>query len=286
MEWRSYDPGTDRDDAHRTLRNLLEQGPVPYTVHPGEWDWSTFHADPRFRFDQLIGDAAVAEIAVEHRIVATFGGTATDAMEVGERYFGDAEFIIGYVSERDATRIEELRARGFSPDGDPEPIFERPTAGGVAGATAPDGFVVRTLLGEHEHVGRAAAARRAFSSTMDPVAHAQRYLRFMRSPAYEAERDIVAIAPDGRVASFAIHWPDTQLSLAQFEPVGTDPDFQRHGLSRAVIAASLGRLVARGVARARVMTGGANAAAIACYEACGFELVDRVSSWRRAASST
>jgi ribosomal protein S18 acetylase RimI-like enzyme len=117
---------------------------------------------------------------------------------------------------------------------------------------------------------------------MDPAVHAQRYLRFMRSPAYDAERDIVAIAPDGRVASFAIHWPDAQLSLAQFEPVGTDPDFQRHGLSRAVITTSLERLAARGIARARVMTGGANAAAIACYETCGFEVVDRVSWWRRA----
>lgn len=76
--------------------------------------------------------------------------------------------------------------------------------------TAPDGFVLRSLLGENEHVSRAAAARRAFSSTMDPAEHAPRYLRFMRFPAYDADRDVVAIAPDGRVASFAIHWPDAQ----------------------------------------------------------------------------
>jgi ribosomal protein S18 acetylase RimI-like enzyme len=285
MEWRGYEPGAGRDEAHRILRVLLERVAVPYTIHPGDWDWWTFHTDPRFATAQLVAESAVAEVGLDQRTVAAFGVPAGEAIALGEHYFGDADFSIGYVSERDATRIGELIFHGFAPDGDPEPIFERPAAGGVDGAAQPDGFVLRGTRGEEEHGSRAAAARRAFSNTMDPVEHAQRYLRFVRSPAYDAERDLVAIAPDGRVASFAIYWPDTRVSLAQFEPVGTDPEFQRRGLSRAVIANALERLARDGIARARVTTGGSNIAAIACYESCGFEMIDRVSWWRRGGRS-
>ena len=53
----------------------------------------------------------------------------------------------------------------------------------------------------------------------------------MRSPAYVAAHDLVVVAPDGRIAAFTVIWPDAETSLAQFEPVGTDPDFQRIGLA-------------------------------------------------------
>ena len=61
----------------------------------------------------------------------------------------------------------------------------------------------------------------------------------MQSPVYDRECDLAAITPDGRVAGFAMFWPDNALSLAQFEPVGVDPDFQRLGIARALIATGL-----------------------------------------------
>ncbi len=105
-------------------------------------------------------------------------------------------------------------------------------------------------------------------------------LRFMRSPAYEPEHDLVASAADGRVAAFAIYWPDAELSLAVFEPVGTDPDFQRRGLARALISAALVRLEKMGIETTRVQTNGDNHAAIALYESCGFVQVDTLQQWR------
>ena len=83
---------------------------------------------------------------------------------------------------------------------------------------------------------------------MEPDAHATRYLGFMRSVAYVPDHDLVAVAPDGRVAAFTVFWPDTELSLAQFEPVGTDPDFQRLGLGRAVLLDAFRRLEQSGIA--------------------------------------
>ena len=121
-------------------------------------------------------------------------------------------------------------------------------------------------------------------STLEPAAHRARYLGFMRSPAYVLEHDMVAVARDGTIASFTIYWPDAELSLAQFEPVGTHPDFQRRGLAPAVIHESLARLARAGIRRARVLTGGANEAAKRTYLAIGFELVDQVGAFRAPAS--
>ena len=114
---------------------------------------------------------------------------------------------------------------------------------------------------------------------MEPDAHATRYLGFMRSVAYVPDHDLVAVAPDGRIAAFTVFWPDTELSLAQFEPVGTDPDFQRLGLGRAVLLDAFRRLEQSGIAHARVMTNGDNHAAIALYESVGFERVDTLVNW-------
>src|SRR6185436_6268575 len=146
---------------------------------------------------------------------------------------------IGWVSERDDARHAVAAASGFGGARDPGAIYGRPARGGVADLRPlPEGFTIRPLAGEHEAASRSAAARRSFRTKMDPEAHVARYLAFMRSPAYVAARDLVAIAPDGRVASFVVSWVDEELSLAQFEPVGTDPDFTRLGLGRAVIAAA------------------------------------------------
>ena len=126
------------------------------------------------------------------------------------------------------------------------------------------------MRGETEHAARATAARRAVSSAMDPDEHARRYLRFMRSPAYEAERDVVAVDPGGKIGAFAIHWPDTRLSLAQFEPVGTDPSSSgvayRERLSRPH------RTPPTKESLVRSHDERTNAAAAACYSACGSEL--------------
>lgn len=48
-----------------------------------------------------------------------------------------------------------------------------------------------------------------FRSTMEPEVHRARYRRFMTSPAYEPENDLVVIAPDGEVAALAIIWAGT-----------------------------------------------------------------------------
>ena len=279
---RPYDPALDRELAHEVLRTLLSRGPVPYAPHPGEWDWWTFHADPRDQTECLIDAQALVEVALDDGEVASFGLAPEETIELGRTMLPETRFTVSHVSLADHARVAALRAAGFEVEGPPSPLFERGTSG--ASPRPIDGFEIRSIRGEHEHAARADAARLAFESTLEPEVHRARYLRFMRSPAYVTEHDIVAVAPDGTIAAFAIYWPDAALSLAQFEPVGTHPDFRRRGLAGALLHEGLARLAAMGIERARVMTGGANERAASTYLATGFELVDQVARYRAPAS--
>ena len=277
MRWRNYEPFSDRAEVHDTLRARIRTG--AHEAHPGEFDWMYFHRDPRYRTDFLIDDGALAIVSHNHKVIDAYGADVDDTIALGaERFGGEAFSIAWLLSDRAGT--EALSTSGFALQTQPDPIFIRPAAGGVRGAVVPDGITLRHLRGEREADTRAAAARRAFKSDMEPDAHTERYRQFMRSPAYDADRDIVAVTDDGRVAAFTVYWVDQELSLAQFEPVGTDPDFQRRGLARALFAHVLTRLEAQGIEHARVMTNGDNDAAVATYAACGFEIVDHLGWWK------
>ena len=277
-----YDRIRDREHALAVLRTLLARGPVPYTPHPGEWDWWVDHADPGDELAALVGPQALAEVAINHAEVTAFGLEIDDVIELGRTQLPGVRFVVTKVSLADQPRVDRLREAGFELERPPAHLFERSTAG--ARPRQLEGFEIRSMRGEHEHVARADAARLAFESALEPEVHRARYLRFMRSPGYVLDNDLVAVAPEGTIASFAIVWPDDALSLGQFEPVGTHPAFQRRGLARALLHEGLGRLAARGIGRARVMTGGANERAQRTYLDAGFELIDRVAAFRAPAS--
>jgi ribosomal protein S18 acetylase RimI-like enzyme len=116
---------------------------------------------------------------------------------------------------------------------------------------------------------------------MGEDAHLERYLRFMRSPVYDPERDLVAVAPDGRIAAFMIWWPD-RSGIAQIEPFGTHPDFQRRGVGKALIDYGRARMAEAGMHTIRVCTETTRTAAASFYPAAGFVEVGQLGWWRPA----
>ena len=144
----------------------------------------------------------------------------------------------------------------------------------------PDGWVLRHVEDESEADNRRIASHAAFESTMAHGAHLERYLGFMRSPAYEAERDLVAVSPDGRIASFMVWWPD-KSGIARIEPFGTHPDFQRQGTGRALIHYGRAKMRAAGIRKALVSTNEPREA-IDFYNSVGFADVGRTRWWARA----
>lgn len=108
------------------------------------------------------------------------------------------------------------------------------------------------------------------------------YAQFMRSaPLYDPALDVVAVAPDGTFAAFALTWYDDALQWGEFEPVGTRQAYQRQGIGRAVMLEGLRRLKARGATHAHVACHAEHLGTRAFYRACGFREVTTVYSYKK-----
>ena len=140
----------------------------------------------------------------------------------------------------------------------------------VPARSAPDGFCVRGVAGEHEISSRASAHREAFHPSRITD---EGYARLMRLTEYDCALDVVAVAPDGTIAAYAMGWVDRANKVGEFEPVGTRPTFQRRGLARAALLEGMSRMKARGAETALVSTSGSNEGAIRLYESVGFRRV-------------
>lgn len=266
------------------LSQALEADDGRDSPHPGDLAWWIWHADPRHSEHHsywIEEDRAVLFLdsgdGGEVRVFAVPGVSRTPLVQWGfNRLHGRGE--LGFVADADRELVRFAEESGFGPVGVYRlyrwDLAHRP----IPEPSLPDGWVIRPVAGEHEADNRRRASHAAFKSTMDESAHHQRYLRFMRSPVYDAERDLVAITPDGRIASFIIWWPDS-AGIAQIEPFGTHPDFQRRGVGRALMYHALRRMREEGMAVARVTTDEPREDAMGFYEGIGFETVGKSRSW-------
>jgi GNAT superfamily N-acetyltransferase len=110
---------------------------------------------------------------------------------------------------------------------------------------------------------------------------AREYRTFVeRSPSFEHDLNLVAVASDGSFAAHVGATFDACNRHAIIEPVCTHPHHRRAGLARALILEALHRLRARGARTAQVDTGD-DAAPNALYAACGFTEVHHLRPWHR-----
>ena len=100
----------------------------------------------------------------------------------------------------------------------------------------------------------------------------------MSGPDYLPELDLVAVAPDGRLAGFCIcgipaeENAVTGRSEGYTDPIGVHPDFQKQGLARALMLTGLHLLRERGLAYAMLGTSSENVAMQAAARSAGFQL--------------
>ncbi len=274
-------PARESDIAQltRTLSDALEADDGRYTVHPGDLLWWRYHEDPRAPLTYWIDDDAVLVINDHEPEINLFASPEVDRVPLIEwaqrrlRRRGE----VGWVADTDVGLVAYLEDNHYSPvsvDHMFEWDLERVP---VPEPDLPDGWTLRHVVGEEEANGRRTASHAAFESTMSDEGHLERYLRFMRSPAYEPKRDLVAVAPEGRIASFMIWWSD-DTGVAQIEPFGTHPDFQRRGIGRALIHHGLQQMRDEGIHTVRVLTNEPREA-IDFYPSVGFADVGRVRWW-------
>jgi ribosomal protein S18 acetylase RimI-like enzyme len=83
-----------------------------------------------------------------------------------------------------------------------------------------------------------------------------------------------------------VAWSDPVTRSGHFEPVGTQPGFQRLGLGKAVLQAALQGLREQGMQHATVCTSENHTPAVALYQAVGFEAVNRLGLYEKGCVSS
>jgi GNAT superfamily N-acetyltransferase len=223
-----------------------------YAIRSSSW---AMLVHPHRRNPQF--EAALVEWAEQHlRHLLSVNGSAK-------------EWITTEVPDFDSLRRDTLVSRGFTAR--PEPDFfltTRSLQGEIPGPVLPDGFSIRAVLGEQE----AEAVQAVHAGSFGRTWQAGEYLKVMRSPSFQIDHELVVVAPDGRLAAFLVYWLDPVSKSGLFEPVGCHADFQRRGLTRALMYEGMRRMVEQGMTTAIVLHEAPteNPASTALYRSVGF----------------
>jgi len=143
------------------------------------------------------------------------------------------------------------------------------------GADPPVGFVVRHFVPGHDEAAWLAVNARAFADHADQGRWTAADLAAReREPWFDPAGFLLAERA-GRLAGFAwtkVHPPGDLApeAVGELYVLGIDPAAQGLGLGRALTAAALDALAARGLATATLWVAGDNAAAIGTYRRAGF----------------
>jgi ribosomal protein S18 acetylase RimI-like enzyme len=200
------------------------------------------------------------------------------AIALAQAENADAKAISTEIADSDAARINVLIQRGYEPDAEPFMMFTtRSLEVPIPESVLPEGFSIRPVAGEHEVALVSEVHDGAFNSKWQP----DEYLKVMRSPAFDIERERVVVAPDGRFAAFTVLWFDPISQSALFEPVGCHPDFQRRGLTRALMYEGMRRMVAQGMKTAIVAHLTDNPASSGLYASLGFAPKRAITSYTK-----
>ena len=145
----------------------------------------------------------------------------------------------------------------------------------------PAGFLIRPLAGEKEVEACVELHRAVFESKNMTVEWRRRILH---CPEYRPDLDLVAVAPDGRLAAFCVGWLDRRSEkepYGQIEPLGVHRDFRGLGLGQAILSDGLRRLRLDGADRVYVETDNYRNAARLLYESVGFRVIQNVLVYRK-----
>ena len=147
----------------------------------------------------------------------------------------------------------------------------RPLDRAVLRVPVPAGFLIRSMGDFDELSRRSLASWRAFHPNESEDGCDKTgawYRKVQRAPLYRRDLDVVAVAPNGDIASFAVCYFDDVSRTGVFVLDGTAQPYRRMGLGRAVMTEALRRLKRLGAVTAYVSWYEAPAGAL--YESVGF----------------
>ena len=282
---RPYGGRADLSAMKQILTELLRAGLGSY--HRGDLDWLLFpemagapqeQFELWFRGEELLGFVTHLEENADYDVTMKLAWRgsplerelfrwADGRLTAAARRYGKAR-VCAYCFTDYHEQRELLSELGYQEYDDvilyAQDLPEQP----LPSVPLPGGFRWLPPLRVEWAPARAAAHADAFRpSKMTPAA----YRRFLQNaPDYCGALDVVAAAPDGRHAAFAMAWLDEAIGVGLFEPVGTRQEFQRRGLGHAVLREGLRRLQACGMTTVMVGCDATNEGTQAFYEGAGF----------------
>jgi ribosomal protein S18 acetylase RimI-like enzyme len=191
---------------------------------------------------------------------------------------GDQREIGSDVMECDGIRAALLGEAGYKASAEPYMCYTtRSLQTSIPEAPLPDGFTMRAVVGEED----AELLREVHSGSFGSQWQPGEYWNVMRTPGFQVECELVVVTPDGRFAAFLVYWLDPISQSGLFEPVGCHQEFQRRGLSKALMVEGMRRMVAQGMRTAMVRYLARNAAASALYGSAGFTTKYAIADFRK-----
>lgn len=176
--------------------------------------------------------------------------------------------LVVWAPAEDTLRQEIFQRRGYTRENWPEHQWRRQLDAPIPDVPLPQGYMIRPLGDGLELLERCYASGLGFHDGDIKIAVENRddptwYRNIQNAPLYRRDLDLVAVAPDGSIASFCTIWFDDVTRSAIFEPVATVPAHQRRGLGKALLTEGLRRLQRMGATTAFV--GGYSAEANGLY---------------------
>jgi mycothiol synthase len=116
----------------------------------------------------------------------------------------DKRSLVINVAATNQQRIDLLRSLGYQPEPPKYVTTIKSLAKPLSKPPLPEGFTLRSVAAESEAGLLAEVHNRSFGSSWTEA----EYLKVMRTPGFKIEHELVAVAPDGRLAAFVIYWLD------------------------------------------------------------------------------
>jgi mycothiol synthase len=213
-----------------------EDGSIAAVLNPEDSGHAYLQVHPELRTPEL--EQEMLAVAEEHLSVARDGMRA----------------LTVWTNDRDDLRLELLERSGYTKGNWVESQWRRDLEASIPEVPIPPGYMVRSLGDIDEIPARSWASWRGFhpDEPDEDYEGYEWYHNIQRCPLYRRDLDIVAVAPNGDIASFCTMWYDDVTRSAYIEPVATVPEHLRLGLARANLTEGLRRLQKLGARRAFV----------------------------------
>jgi mycothiol synthase len=145
----------------------------------------------------------------------------------------------------------------------------------------PAGFHIRSVRGEAEAAAVVALHRAAFG-----ISHmtTERRLKMMRKNTYDRTLDLVAVAPDGTFAAYAMGQVNEQQGIQRVsyaDLFATHPSYRGLGLASVLMRMIVQRLQAQGYRVAQLSTDSTNQAMQHVAKAVGFRIIGTTLRFQR-----